>query len=190
MTPNTTGSNPSGTANERNRSSSKRASVDTAADKVRSTTQQVSSQAKESARGAYERGKHSALTELENIASALREVAQSMQQKEGASSSRLMRTAAEKLEGLSATIDQKNLDDVVGDVERLARRNPAVFIGSAIALGFIASRFLKASRPSHDISSDENDFEIVSPGIGSMPSSTVASDRPMSSTGLGYEEGL
>jgi len=45
----------------------------------------------------------------------------------------------------------------MGDVEQFARRNPVAFVGGAVALGFIASRFLKsdpsavpAPRPSSD----------------------------------------
>ena len=39
-----------------------------------------------------------------------------------------------------------DVDELVGDVQRLARRQPAVFVGSAFAVGLISARFLKSSR--------------------------------------------
>ena len=190
MTPNSTG-NQSGTDSDRGGSSSMRSTAEGAVNKVRETTHQVASQAREGAESVYERGKDSTLNELENLASALRTAAESMQQGEGGRASSLMRSAAEKLEGLSSTIDRKNFDEVIGDVERLARRNPAIFIGGAVALGFIASRFLKASRPSGYGLSESSDLYGMNPySTPSTYPSTVSSDRPMSSTGLGYEEGL
>jgi hypothetical protein len=47
----------------------------------------------------------------------------------------------------AAYLRGKDLDDVVTDVERLARRQPAVFVGGAFMLGLLASRFLKSSAP-------------------------------------------
>ena len=39
------------------------------------------------------------------------------------------------------------MDDIVREAEAFARRQPAVFIGGALALGLLASRFLKAAPP-------------------------------------------
>ena len=50
-----------------------------------------------------------------------------------------------RLESFSRSLDGKDLDGVVRDVETFARRNPAAFLGSAVAIGFLASRFLKSS---------------------------------------------
>lgn len=53
--------------------------------------------------------------------------------------------AAETVENLAAYLRTHEVDDMVAEVEDYARRNPAVFIGTAFALGFMASRFLKSS---------------------------------------------
>lgn len=57
-------------------------------------------------------------------------------------------TIADKVENFSQYLDDKNLSELVTDIERFAKRNPAVFIGSAFALGFLGARFLKSSTPS------------------------------------------
>ena len=54
--------------------------------------------------------------------------------------------AADQIENWSRHLRGKRVDELVSDVQRLARRQPAVFIGSAFALGLVGARFLKSSR--------------------------------------------
>ncbi|CAN5367621.1 hypothetical protein BH10ACI1_BH10ACI1_14540 [soil metagenome] len=54
---------------------------------------------------------------------------------------------ASQVESISDYFDRKNVREIVRDVEGYARRNPAVFIGGAFALGILAARFLKSSSP-------------------------------------------
>ena len=56
-------------------------------------------------------------------------------------------TAAVKLREAADYFNSHDLETMYHDVEGLARRNPAVFVGGAFALGFIAARFLKSSSP-------------------------------------------
>ena len=56
-------------------------------------------------------------------------------------------TAADKLRSAADYFNTHDIETMYRDVEGLARRNPAVFVGSAFALGFLASRFLKSSSP-------------------------------------------
>ena len=50
-----------------------------------------------------------------------------------------------RLSGLSSRIESASVDDLARDGRRLARDNPALFMLGAVAVGFLASRFLKAS---------------------------------------------
>ncbi len=54
---------------------------------------------------------------------------------------------ATQVEQLSHYLESKDLRQLTGDVERFARRNPAVFLGGAFALGLLAARFLKSGNP-------------------------------------------
>ena len=56
-----------------------------------------------------------------------------------------LRFAANKLSGLADGLHQRSANDLLHDAETLARRNPALFIGGSIALGFALSRLFKAS---------------------------------------------
>jgi hypothetical protein len=55
--------------------------------------------------------------------------------------------AASQVEGLSDYLQKKSLTDVVGDVERFARRDPFIFVGSAFLIGLLGGRFLKSAQP-------------------------------------------
>ncbi len=56
-------------------------------------------------------------------------------------------SVASQVEQFSRYLEKKDLRDVANDVERFARRNPAVFLGGAFALGLLAARFLKSANP-------------------------------------------
>jgi hypothetical protein len=56
--------------------------------------------------------------------------------------------AASQIEGLSGYLQKKSLTDMVGDVERLARREPVLFTGGALLLGLLGGRFLRSSQAS------------------------------------------
>lgn len=54
-------------------------------------------------------------------------------------------TLAGQVEKFSSYIEDKELKELVRDVETFARRNPALFVGGAFLLGVLAARFLKSS---------------------------------------------
>jgi len=54
-------------------------------------------------------------------------------------------TAAEQVDRASEYLRQTDFQGLVRGAEDFARRQPAVFLGGALALGLVASRFLKAS---------------------------------------------
>jgi hypothetical protein len=54
---------------------------------------------------------------------------------------------AQQIEKISTYFERSDVRVMVRDVETFARRNPAVFVGGAFALGLLAARFLKSSNP-------------------------------------------
>jgi hypothetical protein len=56
-------------------------------------------------------------------------------------------TLARQVEQFSNYLEKNNVSDLLREVERFARRNPAYFIGGAFALGLLGARFLKSSNP-------------------------------------------
>ena len=107
-----------------------------------------------------------AATGLSSMVEALR---QSGRQLEGEHSTvaSYVDTAASQLERFSGGMRDRDLKRIVTDVERFARRQPTVFLGSAFALGIVAARFLK--------SSGEGDGEYARAGSGMSGMSGMSS---------------
>jgi hypothetical protein len=56
-------------------------------------------------------------------------------------------TAADQVDQLASRLRDSDPNELIGDVESFARRQPALFLGGAVLLGMAAARFLKASPP-------------------------------------------
>jgi hypothetical protein len=116
-----------------------------------STTQQVKARAgkllddaKDSAQSLVNEKKDVAADELHNVAGALRSAAQ---RRSGDDDPLLGLTgsAADGLERLSSALRNKDLGVMMRDMESFARAQPVAFFGLALATGFLAVRFMKAS---------------------------------------------
>jgi len=80
-----------------------------------------------------------------SVAQALRMTGEQLRQQNQAPVSQFAESAAEMVERFSGYLREHEVEDMVGEVESFARRQPAVFLGTAFALGFVAARFLKSS---------------------------------------------
>jgi hypothetical protein len=66
---------------------------------------------------------------------------------------RYIRQASEQIQGVADTVREHDLRELVGEVQDFARRQPTLFFGGAVVLGFAALRFLKSSAPGQATSS-------------------------------------
>ncbi len=108
-------------------------------------TRAVWDDARANMRSALEGRQQEAATGAGDVAGALRNAARQLEEQHKSSSARLVDNAAEGLERLADTLRHKNLDAMVHDAESFARREPGLFFGTAVAIGFLAARFLKSS---------------------------------------------
>ena len=84
---------------------------------------------------------------LGTVAQAVRQSTQQLRDQHHETVASYVEQAADQIERLSQRLRQKDIGSLLGDAQRLARRQPALFIGSAFALGVICARFLKSSPP-------------------------------------------
>lgn len=91
----------------------------------------------------------------DGIADSLRETSGSLRDRREAGVASLTDGAADQLERLSGLLREKDLGTLSAEAGDLARRHPAVFLGGAVALGFLAGRFLRASGERLDDEDDE-----------------------------------
>jgi hypothetical protein len=61
-----------------------------------------------------------------------------------------IRRASEQIQGVADTVRERDVRGLVGEVQDLARRQPTLFFGGALMLGFAALRFLKSTPPAGD----------------------------------------
>jgi len=87
---------------------------------------------------------------LGSVAAAVRSSTQKLREERHDTIASYVDQAADQIENWSRRLREKDVDELLSDVQRLARRQPAVFIGSAFALGLAGARFLKSSRQANE----------------------------------------
>lgn len=58
-----------------------------------------------------------------------------------------IRQASEQMRGVADTVRERDVRELVDEVQDFARKQPTLFFGGAVILGFAALRFLKSSPP-------------------------------------------
>jgi hypothetical protein len=84
---------------------------------------------------------------VDSVARALRDTSKNLQQGDDQFVAEYIDGAAERIEHFSGQLRQRSVDELLGEAEGFARRQPALFLGGAFFLGALAARFLKSSRP-------------------------------------------
>jgi hypothetical protein len=79
------------------------------------------------------------------LASDVRAVGESLREQGKDQPAKLAEQAADRAERLGSYLEESDADRILGDVEDLGRRQPWAVIAGGVAVGLVASRFLKAS---------------------------------------------
>ena len=82
---------------------------------------------------------------LGSVAAAIRQSSQPLRDNNQAMLADYAGKAADQLEQFSTRFRERDLTELMDDVNRFARRQPALFVGAAFAVGALAARFLKSS---------------------------------------------
>lgn len=94
---------------------------------------------------------------------------------------------ADGLGRLSDGLREKSADQILHDIGRIARQNPALFIGGSIAIGFGIARFARASAPSHQSGASSSTGSRTHGG--SMADEWSSGGRARASTSSGSRAG-
>jgi ElaB/YqjD/DUF883 family membrane-anchored ribosome-binding protein len=79
------------------------------------------------------------------LASDVRAVGESLREQGKEQPAKLAEQAADRAERLGSYLKESDADRILGDVEDFGRRQPWAVIAGGVAVGLVASRFLKAS---------------------------------------------
>jgi uncharacterized protein YjbJ (UPF0337 family) len=113
-------------------------------DTVKEQASKVTDKAKEQATTRVDDQKERAAQGIVGFADALNQVSGSMREQNPAVAN-FAETAAGKLEQFAGTLNDKDINELMSDIEAMARKQPALFVGGAFLAGVFAARFLKSS---------------------------------------------
>lgn len=111
---------------------------------LRAGRDQAMDEARTAVRNMVEEQKVRAAQGLDTMAHALHETARTLGAENQDIPARYTNLAAEQLERASNLLRDRNWQDLVSEAERFARHQPTLFIGGAMAAGFLLARFLKS----------------------------------------------
>jgi len=106
---------------------------------------QLAGQAKDQAVSLVANQKDRTVQSLSSLAQALRQTGQSLQDQNQGAVSQLTDKVATQIEHVSGYLHERDMNQLLGEAEGYTRRNPALVLGGAFALGLLAARFLKTS---------------------------------------------
>jgi len=139
--------------------------VEQAKDTARHLAGQAKEQTTQRVQSGLMQGKTRAASSLGAVAETLRQSTQQLRDQNQAGAGQYVERAADQVQRLSDYLQNTDVHDMVDSVERVARRQPALFLGSAFALGLLGARFLKNTRRGQ---ADERygQRDQGSPGVG------------------------
>ncbi|MFW6324328.1 MAG: hypothetical protein ACOC0U_04615 [Desulfovibrionales bacterium] len=108
-------------------------------------------------RGMFESKKEQLAERMGTIAHAIRQSSEDLRSKDEDTAAKYTEMAARQTENLAEYLRSQDFDEFTGKMREFARRRPEVFLGGAVALGFMLSRFLKSS--GSEYSSGEEAYE-------------------------------
>jgi hypothetical protein len=92
--------------------------------------------------------KHQATQGLQSLAQTLDQTSQQLQQQGQESLAQYATKAGDQVEQLAQYLQQRDINQLLGEAQDYARGHPISFLAGAFALGFTAARFLKSSSQS------------------------------------------
>jgi hypothetical protein len=119
----------------------------TSPDLSQSTSRGIVGKVKEQANSRLSSQKDRALDSLSGVTQAVKQTTQQLRDNQHDIIARYIEQAADQIERFSTNLKNKDVGELVEDAQRFARRQPAIFVGSAFALGLLGARFLKSSAP-------------------------------------------
>ncbi len=82
---------------------------------------------------------------LGSVAQAVRQTTQQLRDQKHDTVARYAEQAADQIERLTNRLKEKDVNELMRDAQVMARRQPALFVGTAFAVGLLGARFFKSS---------------------------------------------
>jgi hypothetical protein len=119
-------------------------------DKASAKAADLKGQASDKAREYADEGKARASAGLDSVAKMISDSAAQIDDKLGAAYGDYARKAGDAVADFSASLRDKDVEELLDDARDLVRRSPAIAIGAAAAAGFVIARIVKAGSEALD----------------------------------------
>jgi hypothetical protein len=114
-------------------------------DKLKDKAARAAEDIKARGKDKLETGKKTAAQGIEQLAGVLEQATESLERSEQKSLAGYAQELAGSVRSFANNLRDRSVDDLIGETQTLARRNPTLFFLGSVAVGIALSRFLKAS---------------------------------------------
>ena len=142
--------------NNKNVSEQAQEQAQAAAEKIKNKAQEARRGAEKQAEAEATKRKSQVVTQVRGVAQALHKAGEQLREENQDDLAGYTEQIASRVEQVSDYLDEQGVRGIARDVESFARKQPALFLGGAVALGVVGARFLKSSRPSDDAYGSNN----------------------------------
>ena len=112
-------------------------------DKLRAGTSQAVNDASAMMRNLADQQMHKLGSRLGGVAQALHETAKHLE-RQNATAGRYADMAARRMDRVTEVLKERRVDELVDDAEDFARDQPLLFVGGALAAGFLLARVVRS----------------------------------------------
>lgn len=116
-----------------------------AVEQVQHKAQEVAGQAQDQAKSAVTARKDQAVGQLGSVAQAFRTTSSELRSQDNGMIAQYADKVADQVDRISGYLEERDIDQLLGEAENFARRQPELFLGGAFIVGLLAGRFIKSS---------------------------------------------
>jgi len=153
------------------------------ADRVKEQAKQTGDKIKEQSKSFLNEQKARVGAEIHTYSAAARRAAEGLKGESDTNLATYVSTAADRLDRLGSRIQERDLGELVDDVEDIARRRPEVFLGGLFVAGLAAARFLKASKQRRQRDRWNRNSELLRPPSVADSTTGTGGEWPVQQTG-------
>ncbi|WP_346795594.1 hypothetical protein R5M92_09025 [Halomonas sp. Bachu 37] len=153
---------------------------DKAKQQGRETAHEVSEAAHQQAENLFSQQRDNAAEQAGKFSSVFQKMADEFDNQQQPYFSEKARKLADTTDRFTQNLRNRDLQSICNDAQSYSRREPALFIGGAIAAGFLVSRFLRSSSQHQSASGSQPGTVHSGPALGgtSQGSSTGTTQGP------------
>lgn len=114
-------------------------------DELKENARHLADEAREEGKARANQARDAAADNIDKLAEGARAAASELEDDDAGQLSEYVSEAAERMSELSGSLREKSVDELMGDLTRFARDQPAMFLSGSVAIGFGLARFARAS---------------------------------------------